>query len=119
MEAAAVAQVALARQGRCPKVAHTFGAPFLAIKDIANNELSPEPLQLEPEHTLAEECSGVKLGLAAAEVTVGVIQLCAAATPTVAPAYPVAAGLSSGGWIYSNPALLQGDHPVGVRPGSR
>ena len=80
---------------------------------------SPEPLQLEPEHTLAEECSGVKLGLAAAEVTVGVIQLCAAATPTVAPAYPVAAGLSSGGWIYSNPALLQGDHPVGVRPGSR
>lgn len=70
MEAAAVAQVA-----------HTFGTPFLAIKDIANNELSPEPLQLEPEHTLAEECSGVQLGLAAAEVTFGVIQLCAAAYP--------------------------------------
>jgi len=39
-------------------VAHAFGASFLAIKDIANNELSPEPLQLEPEHTLAEECPG-------------------------------------------------------------
>ena len=90
-------------------MAHTFGTPFLAIKDIANNELrlalalapplpgpspspspspspnpdpnpgpepepnpepnpipnpncSPEPLQLEPEHTLAEECSGEPAG---------------------------------------------------------
>lgn len=68
MEAGAVAQVA-----------HSFGVPFLGIKDIANNELNPEPLQLEPEHTLANECSGVQLGLAAAEVTVGVIEMCAAA----------------------------------------
>ena len=65
----------------CPprQVAHSFGVPFLGIKDIANNELNPEPLQLEPEHTLANECSGVQLGLAAAEVTVGVIEMCAAA----------------------------------------
>ena len=61
------------------QVAHSFGVPFLGIKDIANNELNPEPLQLEPEHTLANECSGVQLGLAAAEVTVGVIEMCAAA----------------------------------------
>ena len=33
----------------------------------------------KPEHTLANECSGVQLGLAAAEVTVGVIEMCAAA----------------------------------------
>jgi len=68
MEAGAVAQVA-----------HCFGVPFLAVKDIANNELNPEPLQLEPEHTVASECSGVQLGLAAAQVTAGVIAMTAAA----------------------------------------
>lgn len=68
MEAGAVAQVA-----------NSFGVPFLAIKDIANNELNPEPLQLEPEHTVESECAGVQLGLAAAEVTIGVIAQCAAA----------------------------------------
>ena len=70
---------AMMEAGAVAQVAHSFGVPFLAIKDIANNELNPEPLQLEPEHTVEDQCTGVKLGLAAAEVTVGVIALCAAA----------------------------------------
>ena len=63
MEAAAVAQVADA-----------FGVPFLAVKDIANNELVRELNQLEPEHTSDAQCAGVALGRAAAEVSVRLVR---------------------------------------------
>jgi len=59
MEAHAVAQVCQA-----------FGTPFLAVKDIANSEINPEPIQLEPTHSLVPgACQvGVNAGRVAAKL---------------------------------------------------
>jgi hypothetical protein len=56
MEAHAVAQVAA-----------RFGVPFIAIKDIANSELEPEAIQLEPSHHIVPDTC--KVGYHAALVT--------------------------------------------------
>jgi len=58
MEAHAVAQVC-----------RTFDTPFLAIKDIANSEIHPAPIQLEPNHSeLPDSCQvGVNAGRVAAQ----------------------------------------------------
>jgi len=64
MEAHAVAQVCRA-----------FGTPFLAIKDIANSEIHPEPIQLEPDHSVVPEDSPV--GVNASRVAARAIRLLA------------------------------------------
>jgi len=64
MEAHAVAQVC-----------KTFGVPFVAIKDVANSEINPEDIQLEPTHAVVPESCVV--GLAAAQVTARTIGLLA------------------------------------------
>ena len=66
MEAHAVAQVC-----------HTFGIPFIAIKDIANSELEPTGVQLEPEHHVVPD--EVQVGLNAAKVAAETIQALSAA----------------------------------------
>jgi len=70
MEAHAVAQVC-----------HTFGVPFVAIKDVANSEIHPEEIQLEPTHSVVPD--SVQVGLAAAQVTARTIGLMAKELPMV------------------------------------
>lgn len=62
MEAHAVAQVCA-----------VFGVPFVAIKDVANSEIHPEPIQLEPTDSIVPDTCQV--GLHAARVTVEAIKL--------------------------------------------
>jgi len=64
MEAHAVAQVCRA-----------FNTPFLAIKDIANSEIHPEPIQLEPSHALVPDSCSV--GVNACRVAARAIRLMA------------------------------------------
>lgn len=64
MEAHAVAQVC-----------RSFNTPFLAIKDIANSEIHPEPIQLEPSHHVVPESCPV--GVNACRVAVRAIRLMA------------------------------------------
>ena len=64
MEAHAVAQVC-----------RTFGVPFLAIKDVANSEIHPEPIQLEPTDSVVPE--SCQVGVNACRVTARVLSLIA------------------------------------------
>lgn len=77
MEAHAVAQVA-----------QKFKVPFLAIKDIANSELAPEDIQLEPTHHDVPE--GVKVGYHAALVTAATVRRLVADSAPASNASPVA-----------------------------
>jgi len=65
MEAHAVAQVC-----------GVFGVPFVAIKDVANSEIHPEPIQLEPTDSVVPDTCQV--GIRAARVTERTLQLLAA-----------------------------------------
>lgn len=67
MEAHAVAQV-------CAR----FNVPFLAIKDIANSELEPDDIQLEPTHHIVPDA--VKVGYNAALVTADTVRRLVAET---------------------------------------
>ena len=62
MEAHAVAQVCA-----------LFGTPFLSIKDIANSEIHPTAIQLEPSHH--ELPDAIKVGVNAARVAADAIRL--------------------------------------------
>jgi len=68
MEAHAVAQVAA-----------RFGVPFIAIKDIANSELEPEAIQLEPSHHIVPDTC--KVGYHAALVTDATVRKLAGLPP--------------------------------------
>ena len=59
-----------------PQVCHQFGVPFLAIKDIANSELAPEVIQLEPTHHIVPD--EVRVGHHAALVTAETLRRIAA-----------------------------------------
>ena len=49
------------------QVCRVFEVPFVAIKDVANSEIHPEPIQLEPtDHIVPETC---QVGVHAARVT--------------------------------------------------
>jgi len=55
------------------QVCQMFKVPFLAIKDIANSEIHPEEIQLDPTHSIVPEASPV--GINAAKVTARAIAL--------------------------------------------
>jgi len=71
MEAHAVAQVAA-----------RFDVPFVAIKDIANSELEPEDIQLEPSHHIVPDTC--KVGYNAALVTDAAVRRLAGVPPRAA-----------------------------------
>jgi len=57
------------------QICRTFKVPFLAIKDVANSEIHPEEIQLDPTHSIVPESSPV--GIAAAKVTARALALMA------------------------------------------
>lgn len=96
MEAHAIAQVCA-----------IFGVPFLAIKDIANSELAPDEIQLEPSHHVVPET--VKVGYHAALVGAEVVRkLCAA---TAAEREERADGASSSSSARKRPAATLAQTP--------
>lgn len=82
MEAHAVAQVA----------SH-FKVPFVAIKDVANSELAPEDIQLEPSHHIVPE--SCKVGYHAALVTESVVRMLAGVPTRTEPLTTPASATSS------------------------
>ena len=92
MEAHAVAQVA-----------QMFGVPFLAIKDIANSELAPEDIQLEPTHHIVPDT--VKVGYNAALVTFATVRKLAGApdAPLASRKRPAAAASSTPSSVEASP----------------
>jgi len=57
------------------QVCRIFGVPFVAIKDVANSEIHPEPIQLDPTHSIVPETCEV--GRHAALVTARTLSLLA------------------------------------------
>jgi len=82
MEAHAVAQVA-----------DRFEVPFVAIKDIANSELQPEEIQLEPTHHIVPD--SCKVGYNAALVTESVVRMLAGVPPAEVPRHASTASSST------------------------
>jgi len=76
------------------QVCQIFKVPFVAIKDIANSEIHPESIQLEPTHSIVPESSPV--GVNAAKVTARAITLLAGEVPLATKPSTAAAGCVAG-----------------------
>ena len=72
------------------QVCRVFEVPFVSIKDVANSEIHPEPIQLDPIHHLVPDTCQV--GLHAARVTARALKLIAANPSEVVMATAEAAG---------------------------